>query len=503
MKARAPGQERERRARLRLSRLAICLLLALCSIPRARAEATLFLEEPYSYDGALAGTGHAAVYLSGVCAESPVALRLCAPGESGVVISRYHRVAGYDWIAIPLIPYLYAVEKQENVPLFADKKLVAFLRDRYRRDHLEALVPDLPDGGTPEGDWYELVGASYLRTIYAYEIETDPKLDAALIHKLNNQSNHDRFDLVTANCSDFARGIIDFYHPHAVHRSIVGDLGVTTPKQLAITLSKYSHHHPELQASKFVIPQIPGTLPRSRPVHGVLESAITAKKYMLPLLVLHPYVAGSLIAAYWGRGRFDPSKNALILDAKNQLDAPLTRPERRAAQDRFEELVRPASAERAPERITERIAERVVERITERTTENDSHWPSLQAASEPTLDPSGEPQLQVRSSGEVTPVGIARTNILGAPESVEFAADLVKARLREELKPAAARKTARADVESDFALLRRLLALQSGRFATIAGASHEIQLDPPPLYPQPSNDQAFPPAGLSAIDWMP
>ena len=169
--------------RTALWRLSTLLLLCVCSIRRARAEATLLLEEPYSYDGALAGTGHAAVYLDGVCAETPVKLRLCRPDETGVVLSRYHRVAGYDWIAIPLIPYLYAVEKEDDIPLFADRKMVAFLRDHYRRNHLETLIPDLPDGGTPPGDWYELVGASYLRTIYAYEIETDPALDAALIRK--------------------------------------------------------------------------------------------------------------------------------------------------------------------------------------------------------------------------------------------------------------------------------------------------------------------------------
>src|ERR1700757_2357604 len=73
-----------------------------------RAQATLLLEEPYSYDGTFAGTGHAAVYLSRVCAETPTLLRRCQPGETGVVISRYHGVAGHDWIAVPLVPYLYA-----------------------------------------------------------------------------------------------------------------------------------------------------------------------------------------------------------------------------------------------------------------------------------------------------------------------------------------------------------------------------------------------------------
>src|SRR6266571_1211950 len=121
-----------------VSRLVV-MVLACASF--AGASATLFLEEPYGKMGFFTATGHAAVYLSGVCADSPVVLRRCAPGETGIVLSRYDAVGGYDWVAIPLIPYLYAVERPEDIPLFADKKIVAFLRDRYRRDHLESLVP--------------------------------------------------------------------------------------------------------------------------------------------------------------------------------------------------------------------------------------------------------------------------------------------------------------------------------------------------------------------------
>ena len=82
----------------------------------AHGGAALFVEEPYGSFGGFNPTGHAAVYLSHVCAESPVKLRPCAEGETGVVISRYHRVGGYDWLAIPLIPYLYAVERADQIP---------------------------------------------------------------------------------------------------------------------------------------------------------------------------------------------------------------------------------------------------------------------------------------------------------------------------------------------------------------------------------------------------
>lgn len=448
---------------MRLWKLVAILFFCLCSIPHARADATLFLGEPYGYDGALAGTGHASVYLSGVCATSPVVLRLCAPGETGIVLSRYRGIGGYDWIAIPLIPYLYALEKQEDIPLFVDAKLLAFLRDRYRRDHLESLVPDLPDGGTPGGVWYELIGASYIRTIYAFEIATTSEQDAALIRKLNSRPNRQRWTLITANCADFARGVIDFYHPHAVHRSIVADLGVTTPKQLARTLSSYTRRHPELRTSRpssYAIPQVPGSVPRSRPAHTVTECALTAKKYMLPLFALHPYIAGALIAGYVGHGRFNLSRNALILDSQQQLDAPLTRltrMDRRAVQDRFEELLRTESWAAAAD---------------------DPRWASLHAAAEPAFDASGEPTLKVRLGGEVTPVGIARANILSFPQGFEFAAGLVKARLREELKSAAARKTARADVESDLLLLQQLLARPPGDLGSTAASATTAALSP-------------------------
>src|SRR5689334_299639 len=129
----------------------VCLAAVFAAAPaQLRAQATLLLEEPYSYDGTFAGTGHSAVYLSRVCAESPTVLRRCHSGETGVVLSRYHGIAGRDWIAVPLIPYLYAVSDPENIPLVANEKLVKFLRHNY----LESV-------GLTEGASYQLAGSAY------------------------------------------------------------------------------------------------------------------------------------------------------------------------------------------------------------------------------------------------------------------------------------------------------------------------------------------------------
>src|ERR1700728_1551135 len=134
----------------------------------ARPAVTLLLEEPYGTFGGMNPTGHAAVYLSHVCAASATSLRRCDEGEQGAVISRYHRISGYDWLAIPLLPYLYAVDRPEEVPSSVTPEDVTALRNAWRRANLTQVAPDNEDGTRPEGDWVQLVGAAYDRTMYAF-----------------------------------------------------------------------------------------------------------------------------------------------------------------------------------------------------------------------------------------------------------------------------------------------------------------------------------------------
>jgi hypothetical protein len=287
--------------------------LLLLSASLAQASVTLLLEEPYGTFGGMNPTGHAAVYLSRICAASPLSLRRCRPGEQGVVISRYHRVSGFDWIAIPVLPYLYAVDLPDRVPSTVSPEDVAVLRDAYRRTNLKAIVPDVEDGSPPDGDWTQLVGAAYDRTIYAFGIETSQQQDDAFIQAFNSRPNKRHFNLLFHNCADFVRQAVDFYYPHALSRSFVGDVGIMTPKQAARDLVSYSKRHRNLQFSTFVIPQVPGTVPRSTPVRGVLESLVRSKRYALPLVsvaALHPYLTGSLAFAWLEGSHFDPRRIA-------------------------------------------------------------------------------------------------------------------------------------------------------------------------------------------------
>lgn len=314
-----------KRVRAVLTTMAMLLFLA-CGV-RAYADAALLMEEPYGLFGGINPTGHAAVYLNHVCADSPTHLRMCRAGELGVVISRYHKVGGYDWLAIPLVPYLYAVDQVEDVPSTADAQLVAKLRDDYRRKHLEKIVPDVPvkeieDEGTeaedtgaavvaPKGDWVQLIGASYDRKIYGFQIETTREADEHFIAEYNDRRNVSHFNLFYRNCADFSRTLLNLYYPHAIRRNIFVDLGITTPKQVARSLTKYAKRHPDLEFSSFMIPQVPGTIDRSHRINGVVEAMLKSKKYVVPLVVLNPQLTAGMVVAYLADGRFSPPKNAV------------------------------------------------------------------------------------------------------------------------------------------------------------------------------------------------
>jgi hypothetical protein len=290
------------------------LLLFLAHTAPARASIAVLMEEPYGDLGAFDPAGHTAVYLNHVCAASPIRLRACQPGEFGVVLGRYHRIDGYDWIAIPLIPYLYSVDDAQDVPASVDRAQVAALRDAYRRKYLESLAPDDKDGRAPTGDWTQLVGSVFDRTIHGFQVATTPEQDARFIALYNDRRNRGHYNGFFNNCADFVRVVLNLYLPHAIHRSFVADLGMTTPKHVAKSLVKYSQMHPELEMSAFVIRQVPGSLPRSHAVDGIAESLVKSKKYLLPMVVLSPHLTAVLVVAYLAEGRMKLPKNATVFN---------------------------------------------------------------------------------------------------------------------------------------------------------------------------------------------
>src|SRR5271154_4447704 len=184
------------------------------------------------------------------------------------------------------------------------------MRQTYAETHLSSLASATREYDT-KNVWPQLLGAAYIRKIYSFEIATTDEQDDHLIDEYNNErANRGHFNLVTNNCADFSQHLLNFYYPYAVRKSITADVGITTPKQIAKSLSSYAHHHAGLELHEIIIPQIPGSIHRSHTPRGVVESLLKTKKYALPIAVLQPYVLAGIAATYLTMGRFTLSNNA-------------------------------------------------------------------------------------------------------------------------------------------------------------------------------------------------
>ncbi len=279
------------------------LVLAACCARRTQAQAALLLEEPYGLFGAINPTGHTAIYFANICAETPVKLRRCGPGEPGSVISRYQGIAGYDWVVVPLVPYLYSVENLSEAPAQVDGAMVRRLRDRYHEEHLDSLGEMVFEGNMVRGGWTQLIGVAFERRTYAFRFATTREQDDAVIARLNSRPNRSRFNLAYNNCADFARTVLNVYFPRTFRRNFLPDAGMTTPKQITYKLTRYASKHPEIELNVFEIPQVPGYRRMSRSNKSVSASLMTTG-YAVPIFLWNPYLAGGLFLDYLTRGRF-------------------------------------------------------------------------------------------------------------------------------------------------------------------------------------------------------
>lgn len=270
----------------------LLLLFVFLAGAKARADVTLILEDPINFLGHVSSTGHAVLWVKDLCSDDHIHMRWCRPDENGSVVSRYKGINGYDWLAMPPGPYMFAVDSADEVPNTVSAAEVERLRTDYRANHAGSFAQDPPEYG-----WVQLLGASYRRRMIFLQVHTTEAQDLRLMQWLNGRSNRTRFNFFFSNCSDFARQMLDVLFPGAIHRNLFFDAGMTTPKQLESALHHYAKRHPELEFEVYVLPQVPGEIPRSGHLYGVTESFVKSKPYLLPLAVIEPVGIGTVAAA--------------------------------------------------------------------------------------------------------------------------------------------------------------------------------------------------------------
>ena len=255
--------------------LAIGFVLAMAN--PSRADIGVIVLEPIGALGFFTRVGHAGTYFSNICQDgSPIRMRLCLPGESGGVVSKYSPLSeheDYDWAIVPFEEYMHGLASPDLAPMIGTPQLQSAI-ERYNFGPLfsRALKTISPEE-LPDGQWKAALATRFDRTIYILSVETSAADDAIIVAAFNAAPNKSRFNFFYRNCSNQAKAIFDLILPHI---DTIGDRtsGVTmeTPKGLAKALVDQALRNPELNLRVRRYAQIPGTLGRSRDVLFPMEN---------------------------------------------------------------------------------------------------------------------------------------------------------------------------------------------------------------------------------------
>ena len=299
-----------------LRRLAGCLrilpvVVFVCGVccPSLHADVGLLLSESLN-DGVSqwVSSGHSAIYLSRLCPETPVKLRLCAAGESGSVISMYNKLdedQDFEWNAVPLSLFLYGVEDERDRPLLAWPDLRRLLQDHARQNYLARVCQAAPCGANRHGNWRYLFASTFVRDVYIFQVKTTLQQDVAFMVHLNARPNVNRYSGFTNNCADFAAEALNFYFPGSARPDHINDFGITSPKAISKSFTGYARRHRALELQVFRFTQVPGTYNPSHDARKGTEMFFTSKKVLLPML-LRVHELALFVGSYTLTGRFNP-----------------------------------------------------------------------------------------------------------------------------------------------------------------------------------------------------
>lgn len=428
----------------------------------AFADAGVILNESLDTSVArITGSGHSAVYLSNICPDdSPVKMRLCRPGEQGSVLSNYTTLGEdqpYEWNIVPLSVYLFGVEDPQDRPLVSSKEIKTALEERYREKYLSTVCTAARCRYSSGAEWREMVGATLERSMYVFVMDTSIEQDRAFIAAFNSEPNVNHFHGLTRNCADFTRRVMNFYFPKSVKPDYLNDFLITTPKAAAHSLMKYAQENPELNFRVLHFSQVPGTIKRSSECRSGTEQLYHSKKLVIPLAVFAWQGIPAVAASYAITGRFNPEHqfeqhpSTLVIGADDYLRAPSTSGytvsvQQLAAEEKLqrEEIVG-TEAEWAQYRNDLEVA--VDEAIHDEIIPNRNYlkrvFKILGEGSSISVDASGALWMALPEQETHARVGLSASNILAPDSGMQFAYQIILARMESELNsPKHSRETA-------------------------------------------------------------
>jgi len=444
------------------------------------ANVSLLVEEAVGGAGEFTGSGHGAVFFSTLCAESPTKLRNCKAGEEGAVISTYPELgtqSPHKWLALPLTAFLYGVDLKTRVPLYANGKIRKSLREAYRREHLQEVVPDSVSGVMPPGRWSEMLAGVINRDIYALTVTTTPEQDAKLLKDLEGLRNVKDFSATYNNCADFVRDVLNLIFPKATHRDVLNDFTMTTPKAIARSFTAYATKRPELNFHITKYSQIDGAIRRSLNNRNFTEKAIVSKKYFLTMAFTKPELLPIMGATYLITGWYnlDPqykkyagqevtALNSEAQRLKNQRwilnfvyagpsGVTLKELDRRKDDHRREFFGTDKTWGDYQKRFDPIMTKAVNNGLFLDRAEIQTFFKDLELQSEPAFDGRGELVLKVNDRGHQETLGLTNENILNPNSSRRLAHKLMLAKVNAILHAPSRNRPSLPEFENTWQLL--------------------------------------------------
>jgi hypothetical protein len=467
---------------IRVASVSILLALLIVCVAARRTCASVGVVLNESLDESMdriTGTGHTAVYFSNICADSPVRLRLCRPGELGSVMSTYINIGEdqpYGWNVVPLSIYLYGVENPDNRPIFGSAKIKHLLEERYRDKYLSEYCTTEACRTSNKSEWREMVGATLIRGVYIFAIDTTATQDRQFIKEFNAVANKNHFNGVTRNCADFTRGVINSYFPHAVNRDYINDFGMTSPKAVARTFTHYAMSHPQANFRVLHFPQVPGTIKRSSEVRAGTEQLYHSKKFLIPMILFADHELPVVVASYVLTGRFNPERTFEKYPAVEANAESATPP--------LVQQVAATPEERLQVVGTSREWKQYRKTFDSFVDENNSvlgphdlnrFFKHLDREGTPSVDSNGSVWIELEENGESLNVGVSENNVLAPGSNPQLACTVLLARAGWVVKSPKHRRETMLEFKQDWVTLEHASAemnTNSNVHAAIANSAH-------------------------------
>jgi len=312
-----------------------------------------------------------------------------------------------------------------------------------------------------------MVGAGMVRSMYIFVVRTTLQQDLDLIAKFNALPNENHFNIVVRNCADFAKKIVDAYFPHAAHRDVIDDFGMTSPKAVARTFTRYAHSHPELRFYVLHFSQLPGTFRPSSEARNPAEQLYHSKKLLVPMVIFAHYELPIIAAAHVLAGRFNPEHEfeehpaiqvvqlGFQLNATNPVtSAPRERLRDMETQEREEVVGAPEKWKRYKQEFTVIVKKAFREDSIRSRSYYITHlFEYLNKSGKPFIDGHGALWMEVPEGDRTCKVGVSTSNIFAQGSDRRLAFALLLARVDQVLKSPKHRRETMAEFKEDWALL--------------------------------------------------